>query len=198
MMHQFVGLVRHAQSDFPSHKLAGRLPGVGLSEKGRQQAEELVQRLIGTKPVAIYSSPIRRCLDTASPLATKLRMKIREEPQLTEVDFGSWQGRSMRVLAKTELWRLVQWAPSQATFPGGESVRDLQVRGVAGIEAIRSRHKRGLILAFSHADTIKAIAAHYLGMPLDMFQRIVISNASVTLIGFGDEFPRMLKLSALK
>jgi probable phosphoglycerate mutase len=95
---------------------------------------------------------------------------------------------------KTKLWRTVQLVPSQATFPGGESLLDLQRRGIESVEAIRRSHKRGIVAAVSHADMIKAIVAHYLGMHMDLFQRIHVETASVTAIGFFGPFARTMSL----
>jgi probable phosphoglycerate mutase len=89
----------------------------------------------------------------------------------------------------------VQLTPSQAVFPGGESIRQMQQRGIDTVEAIEKRHRGGTIAIVSHADMIKAITAHYMGLHLDMFQRIVVTPASVTVIAFGDGFPRVLRVS---
>src|SRR5439155_3113851 len=115
--------------------------------------------------------------------------------ELGEVRYGSWQGRTFRSLVKTKLWRVVQLTPSQARFPGGESLLELQTRGVAAIEKIRAKHARGVVGVFSHADMIKALVAHYLGMHLDLFQRIHIDTASVSAIAFNGGFPRVLRVS---
>jgi probable phosphoglycerate mutase len=80
-------------------------------------------------------------------------------------------------------------------FPGGESIRALQHRGVDAIDDILGRHRKGAIAVVSHADWIKAVVAHYLGLHLDLFQRLVIDPASATVVAFGDGFPRLLRLS---
>ncbi|HVE91041.1 MAG TPA: MSMEG_4193 family putative phosphomutase [Actinomycetota bacterium] len=194
-MSQLVLLIRHAQSQFPPHRLVGWTPGVGLSEQGRQQASDLAGRLKGVRLAALYSSPLDRCLQTAQAVAEGRKLEVVVEEQVGEVKLGAWQGRALSSVARTPMWRLVQFVPSQAQFPSGETIRELQRRGVEAVESIRGRHRRGTIAIVSHADTIKAVAAHYLGMHLDLFQRLVIANASVTAIGFGDGFPRVLRLS---
>lgn len=188
--------VRHAQTDFHPGRLAGWTPGVHLSEEGHRTAKALAERLAPVKLVALYSSPLERCLETAEAIAAgRTRPTIEIEAGLGEVRYGSWQGRPYKVLARTELWKMVQLVPSQAAFPGGESVRELQGRAVEAVERIRARHRRGIVAVVSHADTIKVVAAHYLGMHLDLFQRLVIGHASVTAISLGRGFPRLLRLS---
>ena len=193
-MARLVLLLRHGQADFDHGRLAGRTPGVHLSERGREEARALAERLRPVRLNAIYSSPLERCLQTAEAVADGRRLDVHVEEGVKEVDFGSWQGRPYKTLAKTSIWRQVQLVPSQASFPGGESVRDLQERCVDAVERIRTRHGKGIVAVASHADAIKVTAAHYLGMHLDLFQRIVIPTASVTAIAFGDGFPRILRL----
>lgn len=196
-MEPLILLVRHAQADHRAGYLYGRTPGVRLSDTGREQAKRLAVRLEPVKLRAIYSSPMERCLETAEAVAAGRRLDIRIEEGLNEVEYGKWRGRSFKSLAKTKLWRTVQRVPSHATFPEGESVLQMQQRGVEAIEAIRARHRRGAVGVFSHADMIKAIVAHYLGMHIDLFQRLVIDLASVTTIGFVDELPRVLRVGDL-
>lgn len=193
-MHQIVLLVRHAQTDFAPDRLAGWTPGVGLSEDGHRQAKLLSERLEPVRLAALYSSPLDRCRITATEIAEGRTLDVRVEERLAEARFGSWDGRRYSTLRKTKLWRTVQLLPSQATFPGGESMSEMQSRAVAAVEDIRGLHRRGVIAAVTHADVIKAVAAHYLGLHLDLFQRLDVSPASVTAIGFGDMFPRVLRL----
>jgi probable phosphomutase (TIGR03848 family) len=194
-VNQFIVLVRHAEAAVRPGRLAGWTPGLHLSEHGRGQAGRLAERLRPVRLAAVYSSPLERCVETAQAVAEGRGLDVSLEEGIGEVRFGSWQGRPYKVLAKTDLWRQVQVAPSNARFPGGESVRELQARAVDAVEAIRARHRRGAVAVVSHADTIKAIVAHYLGMHLDLFQRIVIAPASVTVFVFGGSVGRLLRLS---
>jgi probable phosphoglycerate mutase len=191
---QFVLLVRHGQAAAPPGRLVGRTPGIRLSPEGLEQVEAAARRLRPLRLSAVYSSPLERCRETAEVIARGRGVDVRLEKGVVEVDFGSWQGRPYKTLGRTALWRTVQLVPSAATFPGGESIRQLQARAVEAIERLRQRHRRGTIAVVSHADVIKVIAAHYLGMHLDLYQRIVIPTASVTAFGFGAGFPRVLRL----
>jgi probable phosphoglycerate mutase len=168
---------------------------VHLAPDGVEDAKRLAERLEPVRFRAIYSSPLERCLETAEPLAAGRSLEVQVVDGVGEVRYGSWQGRSFRSLARTKLWRTVQLHPSQATFPGGESLLQMQRRGVDAIEDIRRRHRKGAIAVVSHADMLKAIVAHYLGMHLDLFQRLVITPASATVLAFGDGIPRLLCMS---
>jgi probable phosphoglycerate mutase len=188
-------LIRHATADYKPGRLYGWTPGVHLSADGRDEAKRLAERLEVVRLNALYSSPLERCLETAEAIKAGRRLEVQVEEALGEVRYGSWQGRTFRSLVRTPLWRTVQLVPSQARFPGGESILELQRRGVAAVETIRTKHRRGVVGIVSHADMIKAIAAHYLGMHLDLFQRLHVDTASVTAIGFFGVFPRVIRVS---
>jgi probable phosphomutase (TIGR03848 family) len=192
---QLILLIRHATAEYKPGRLYGWTPGVHLSAQGRDEAKHLAERLEPVRLNALYSSPLERCVETAEAVAAGRRVDIRIEERLGEVQYGSWQGRTFRSLVKTPLWRVVQLAPSQATFPGGESLLQLQRRGVEAIEDIRTRHRRAIVGIVSHADMIKAMLAHYLGLHLDLFQRISVDTASVSAIAFSNGFPRVLRIS---
>ncbi|HLF28633.1 MAG TPA: MSMEG_4193 family putative phosphomutase [Anaerolineae bacterium] len=193
MSHIF--LIRHGHTDWADKKLAGWLPGVLLNPLGKQQAEGLVERLAPVKFEAIYSSPLERTLETAAPLARARGIKVIRAPELGEVRYGDWQGKSLSQLSKKKEWATVQIAPSMMRFPNGESLREMQSRAVGGIERIAAAHPKGNVAVFSHGDVIKAIVAHFIGMPLDAFQRLLIAPCSVTVLGLGRFGARLLRLN---
>jgi len=191
-------LIRHGENEYvATHRLAGRSAGVHLNATGSAQAARLVTYLAGQPIAAIYSSPLVRCVETASPLATALALPIIEDDTFLEVDYGAWQGADLRELAKLEAWRSVQQTPSTFYFPGGESLRAVQHRAVTGVEAVRSQHPNQVIAIFAHGDVIRTTLAHYLGVPLDLFQRIVIQTASVSVLTFHGGNPSILGMNLL-
>jgi probable phosphomutase (TIGR03848 family) len=176
-------------------RLAGWLPDVHLNEVGQQQAAALAARLASEKGNihAIYSSPLDRTMETARPVADVLGLDIQPLEGMAEVRYGEWEGQSIEELAKLDLWKVVQAFPSAMQFPGGERMRDMQMRGVAAVEEVASRledKQRAIIV--SHADVIKSVVAHYAGVHFDLFQRLVISPASITMIGLEPYAPRIL------
>jgi probable phosphomutase (TIGR03848 family) len=182
-------LIRHAPTAETGRKLTGRLPGVELGEKGQQVAERLAQRLADLKLDAVYASPIERTWETAEIVARPHGLTPIREDGLLEIDFGNWSGRTFKQLTRLKLWRTVQMTPSRVTFPGGEAMADMQRRAVATCERLAASSPKGTIALVSHADVIKAIVSHYLGQPFDLFQRIVISPASVSVIELPPEGP---------
>src|SRR5947208_3099210 len=130
---QLVCLIRHGLAEYKPGRLYGWTPGVHLSAEGRDQVKRLAERLEPVKLNALYSSPLERCSETAEAILAGRRLKLETVREFGEVQYGSWQGKTYRSLVKTPLWRTVQLVPSQARFPGGESLLELQRRGVAAV-----------------------------------------------------------------
>jgi len=190
-------LIRHAENDFVGRRLAGWLPGVHLNEQGVAQARALAEALAPVKLAALYSSPLDRALETAEPLARTKGLEIRIRPDLGEVNVGRWEGESLRRLRRRKLWTVIQQAPSLARFPEGESFVEAQARVVAELEALREQHpgSRSAIACISHSDPLKLALAHYAGMPLDLFQRLTIEPASISILRISDGHVRLLQLN---
>jgi probable phosphoglycerate mutase len=189
-------LIRHASNDFiRTGKLACRTPEVHLNERGRAEAEALAERLAGAPIKAIYSSPLERACETAEFVAARHHLPIQMVPGVMETDCGEWQGQAIEELAKTDLWRQIKIYPSSFRFPGGESFAEIQARMVNAIDALRAGHPGELIAVFSHADPIKTAIAFYAGIPLDLFQRIAISPASISEIAFGQYSPHIQRIN---
>jgi probable phosphomutase (TIGR03848 family) len=179
-------LVRHAMNDWvKTGKLAGRTPEVHLNERGEEQARRLAVRLAGYPIRAIYASPQDRAQETAAALAGALNLPVETSTAIGEVDFGEWTGQSLEELAKTPEWKLVQGRPTAVRFPGGESIWEMQHRAVDEIERLAVVHAHEMIVLVSHADVVKAVLAHYLGLHLDQFQRVMVSTASLSTLVFG-------------
>jgi probable phosphomutase (TIGR03848 family) len=174
-------LVRHATTASTGQRLGGRTQ-TELDARGRAQAEATAQRLADLPLRAVYASPLARTMQTAQALAAPHRLPVREVEGLLEVEYGRWTDRPLRPLYRTRLWPVIQARPSLVRFPDGETIRQMQGRAVDALEELVARHRRTMIAAVTHADVIKAVVAFYLGLPLDLFQRLVVSPASVTVL----------------
>lgn len=184
-------LIRHAVNDFvKTGKLAGWTPGVHLNEEGQAQAVALGERLSGVKLSHIYASPLERTMETAQAIAEHHpHLEVEQHLGIGEVRYGDWEGKKIADLRSRKMWQVVQEYPSRAYFPGGETMRDVQARVVNALEAVVDKHPGQTIALVFHADLIKMAVAHYLGVHLDNFQRIVISPASITTIMLGHSRP---------
>ncbi len=178
-------LIRHGHNDYVKKgKLAGRLGGVHLSDLGRAQAQALADHLSGVKLSAIYASPLDRAIETAEPIAAAQGLKLIERSGLHEIDYGSWQGGSLKTLRRRKLWSVIQTTPSLARFPSGESFPEAQARIVCELEELHMMHhsNKAKVACVFHSDPIKLALAHFSGIPLDLYQRLIIDPASVSII----------------
>ncbi len=190
-------LIRHAVNDWvKTRKLAGWTPGVHLNDEGKAQAQAVGERLAAWPLRAIYSSPLERCLETAQAIAGyHTHLSVQPLDNLGEIRFGRWEGASLDLLARRHLWRVVQDVPTRAAFPGGETVRGAQARAVDAVEMLVQQHPRDMIAVVSHSDVIKMVLAHYLGMHLDHFQRIMIAPASLSIMELGRGRPVIVQVN---
>lgn len=190
-------LLRHAHSIAnESGILAGQLPGISLSKKGRQQAVDLVDRIGKVSFDLIRMSPMQRCQETLapwleSPNSNGLKKFVLDE-KLIEMNYGSWSGKKLNSLAKQPLWKIIQKTPSKVEFPQGERMTAMQKRAIASVEEAVQEKSKGTHLFVSHGDVIKAIVASLLKMKLDNFQSLVIDPASITMLEYDGESARLI------
>jgi probable phosphomutase (TIGR03848 family) len=193
-------LVRHGRTAANVNGvLAGRADGVQLDQIGRDQAACTADRLAAVPLVAVVSSPLGRCRQTARMILDRQAASPTAlvEEGITECDYGEWQGRAISEVAKDKLWSVVLTQPSAAEFPGGESMATTQARSVAAIRrhdaAFESEHGPDAVwVAVSHGDIIKSVLADAFGMHLDLFQRITVAPASVSIVRYRADRPEVL------
>ena len=190
-------LIRHGENDFTKkHKLAGYTPQVHLNERGQTQAQALADALKDVPIKAIYSSPLERAMETATPIAAARKLEVQVEAGLLETNVGKWQGRSLASLRLQKHWKVVQSAPSRAQFPEGETFYECQARIVTALDSISKKYKpQDAIACVFHADPIKLAVAHYIGLPLDHFQRLSCDTGSLTALYVGEAGANLIKLN---
>jgi len=193
-------LIRHGRTAAnAAGVLVGRAAGVGLDDVGRAQAERTADRLAAVRLVGVVSSPLERCRETSRMVLERQSgsPSFSVEHGLTECDYGQWQGRKLQELAREKLWAHVQANPASVVFPGGESMAAMQARAVAAVRrhdaAITADHgAKAVWAAVSHGDVIKSVLADAFGMHLDLFQRISVGPASVSIVHYGAGNPRVI------
>lgn len=182
-------IVRHGLTSTTGKALTGWLPGITLDDRGQAQAAAVASRLSRLPLAAVVSSPLERCLQTASAIAGAQSdpMHVLADDRLGECKYGDWTGQPLRKLTRDPLWRIVQAHPSAVTFPGpdGESMSAMQQRAVTAVRAWNEKLGGDAVyLICSHGDVIKAILADALGMHLDMAQRIQVDPCSLSIIRY--------------
>jgi probable phosphomutase (TIGR03848 family) len=189
-----VVLLRHARSEANSQGVLAGRSDTPLDPTGRQQAADLAQRLADVPSDAVISSPQLRARQTAE-LAVAGRSQIIVDEAFAECDYGLWSGSALSELASEPSWEIVQWLPSAAEFPSGETMAQMSHRATHGIRRLVKAHPDGIIWIVTHGDIIKAIVADALGVHLDHFQRIVVDTASVSVVHYTPKRPFVERLN---
>jgi broad specificity phosphatase PhoE len=188
-------LLRHGEHGLLGRVLAGRMPGVGLTERGRAEIASVAERLTGEGIAAIYASPLQRTRETAEIVAARLGLPIEFRDDVIELDFGEWTGATFDAIRADPRW--ISWSQhrSLATIPGGESMRAVQTRVVEALLEISDRHCDESVVIVSHGDAIRAALVFALGMPLDFYGRIEVGQGSLSSIRLDQSGIRVLALN---
>jgi probable phosphoglycerate mutase len=188
-------LFRHGNNDAVGNWFAGRSPGVHLNEEGRRQAARIAERF-GSSPIkAIYSSPLERAIETASPLAERLGVPVQTHDGLIEVGAGDWTRRRFDEMSGDEHWTRFNALRSSTRAPNGELALETQARMVDCMEEWRVKHPGETIALFSHADVIKAALLLYAGIPLDFINRFAVFPAAVSVITLDEANAQVLRIN---
>jgi probable phosphomutase (TIGR03848 family) len=188
-------LLRHGEHGLLGRVLAGRMPGVGMTERGRAEIAAQAERLAGEKIAAIYASPLQRTRETAEIVAERLGLPIGFRDDLIELDFGEWTGATFDSIRADPRWQAWSTQRSLATIPGGESMRAVQQRVVGAIVELNERHPHEAVVLVSHGDVIRSALVYALGMPLDFYNRIEIGQGSISTVRIDASGIRILALN---
>jgi len=180
-------LVRHATHDLVDQVLVGRMAGVSLGSEGRRQAASLAQTASTLGVTCVQSSPRERALETAAPIARRLDLPVEICPELDELDFGHWTGRSFMELSSDPDWCLWNAQRGRMRAPGGESMAEAQARIIRHLQTVSEVGPYGPIIMVTHAEIIRAALLHCMSLPLGAWHQIEVEPASITLVqmGFG-------------
>jgi len=184
-------LIRHSLTPETGKRLSSTDPDIPLSPEGRSLAEALGSSLAAVPLNAVYTSPHRRCVETATAVAKGRRLRPRVNRSFVEADYGKWLGRPLKSLYRLKAWQELMLTPSRFRFPDGETLQEVQDRAVNGIESLASKHADGAIAISTHGDVVKVILAYYLGVPLDLSHRIDPMPASVSVVDVSGAMPRV-------
>lgn len=179
-------LVRHGESSWNEE---GRVQGfrdTELSEKGKQQAQLVAQALSEEKITAVYSSPLKRALDTARAIAQVHHLEVDTDTDLKEINLGELEGLTLDELRSQHSEFLRQWAEGKSSYrmPGGESLAELQERAWEAIQRIVQSHPQGVIVITSHTFTNLVIICRALELELSHFRRLKQDVAAINILDY--------------
>ncbi len=188
-------LVRHASHGLLGRVLAGRMPGVNLSEAGRAEATRLAEGLAGRGIRRVLSSPLERTRATAGLVAGRTGCPVEIADEINEIDCGAWTGATFETLAadpRREAWNRSR---STASAPGGESMAAVQARAMGLVQRLAARDHDDTVVLVSHADVVKAIVCDVLGLSLDRHDHLAVDPASVTTLHVWRDYARLVRLN---
>jgi probable phosphoglycerate mutase len=181
-------LVRHGETDSNRAGLALGRADVELNEHGRWQAQRLAISLKDEPIAAIYSSPLKRALATAEPIASSHGLAVQVDEGLIEMDIGETEGLTFRQVGERYPQFLRLWLGGQAAYesmPGGERLLDVQERAWQAIERIRQRQEQGTVAVVTHNFVILTLLCRVLGLELADFRRLRHSVAAKSVLEMG-------------
>jgi len=185
-------LVRHGQTEWNIESGAGeRFRGrvdLPLDDTGLAQAHALAERLANRLIVAVYSSPLKRAVETARPIAQQLSLPVQPLPAVIDINYGDWQGLSSAEVAKVypDLYRRWLEKPHLVKFPNGESLRQVRLRGMATLKEVAARHEGRIVLLVAHQVVNKVLVCAMLGLDNSHFWRIRQDNGSINVFEHQD------------
>jgi len=193
-----VYLLRHAQSEANIKGiLAGRDDSVNLSKFGQKQASNLVGYLANLNIHQVYCSPLARCIQTINPFMKKNpRIGFHFEPQLLEMDYGTWSGKSLKILSRNMLDPKASGQMSFEDIPEGESFKQMRQRVDLMIEKL-SKAKDPVLLV-THGDIVKMFITSALKAPINQFQSYVIEPGSITTLNLSKSGHSVLQTNYLQ
>ncbi len=195
-------LARHGQTEWNAHRRFQGASDVGLSARGRSQAEALGRAVQSRRLAAAYASPLRRAVETAEIALRGRAVPLTVLPELAELGLGEWEGRTVDEIRSRDGDPYQRWieAPLDSPPPGGEGLHDVCSRIRRAVEHIRRTHRRhdggpagddGDVLIVAHGGVISIYACHLLGLSLNALWRLRVDNASLTTVAP----PRLLSIN---
>jgi probable phosphoglycerate mutase len=189
-------LIRHATTTAMKDVLYGRRAGYDLSEAGRAEASALAKALADIRLDMLIASPQARAQQTAAAISESKNIRVQTLEQFDEVDYGAWTGERFSDLNRDAAWIAFNSLRSISRAPEGESLRDVQYRAVTGVQELQARFPSQTVAIVTHADVVRAILTHLLGVPLDLCRRIDIDPASISAFELGSGGPAVQTVNA--
>ncbi|WP_028458902.1 histidine phosphatase family protein [Chloroflexus sp. Y-396-1] len=191
-------IVRHGESEWNRINRYQGQQDAPLSELGRKQAAALGERLKHEKIDVVYSSRLQRAAHTAQAIvAHHPGLEIIYDDALLEINHGEWEGKYLHEIMERYADGLREWRqhPTRSQMPGGESFSNVLKRVLDFRERICNIHANQTVLISTHDVIVKILVADALGMNMDRINRIWVTNASISVIEYGDDLPYLVSLS---
>ena len=179
-------LLRHGQTAWNKGRIFRGRHDIPLDSHGLAQAQCASRALKEIQLVKIHSSPLSRAMQTAEPIAARQDLQIAKVPQLLDIDYGQWTGKSQNEIEKNYPDLNRQWleSPDQVRFPEGEDLTAVRERAFPKLVELAGAADEGPILIVSHRVVLKVLICTALNMPLLSFWQVQVDTASLSLLSF--------------
>ncbi len=190
-------LVRHGETQ---RNREGRVLGQGnqpLTELGKRQVSAVAGAMAGESIAALYTSPLKRAMETAGTIGLALGLQPQPADGLAEVNVGELDGLTSQEMRSRHPEFMARWEqdPGPARMPGGESLADLQDRAWQVVLSILRDHPDEQVVAVSHNFPIETLVCQTLGLPLAGVRRLRVDLASVSIIDLQEGRNRLVRLN---
>jgi broad specificity phosphatase PhoE len=191
-------LMRHGETAWNRQgRVMGRHP-IELTDHGRAQAAATARFAATIKPDLIVTSPLVRARQTAEIVSEGLGgIEIVEEPGIAEVLYGRWEGMHYHELIEDPYYTTYRKSPIEHPTPGGETIPEVQARGVEAVMRTMEVHSGKRVLFVSHGDIVRTVLCHFLGLELKHFHRIRVDNAALSAIQIAGDFAEVKFLNLI-
>lgn len=191
-------LVRHGETLWNARRrVQGGAFDIELSETGREQAKKVAGALKGEKIAAIYSSPLKRALDTARCIAREHGLEVVLEHDLREIEAGRAEGLAIEELERLfpEFWEDWRKGKGSIRWPGGESLEELTTRVWGVVERIKNRHPEETVVIVAHIFVLICLVLRALGLDLGSFRRLRMDVGSISVLNLDQDMAFLEKLN---
>ena len=191
-------MMRHGETAWNKQgRVMGRHP-VELTDHGRAQVAATAQFALNMRPDLIVTSPLVRARQSAEILAAGLGgVEILEEAAIAEVLYGRWEGMTYHELIDDEHYITYRKSPIEHPTPGGDTIPEVQARGVEAVMRTIEQHPGRRVIFVSHGDIVRTVLCHFLKIELKHFHRIRVDNAALSAIQIAGEFAEVKFLNLL-
>lgn len=181
-------LIRHGESIANKYGIyQGQSYDIGLTPKGKCQAELVAKRLKDFNIQAIYTSPLQRARETAEIIATEYKLSIIVDKNLIEISHGKWEGETIEWVRKNylRLYKIWKTKPEEVRIPDGENCGQVMRRVERFLQSLTVR--KGTVLVVTHDFVLRLILAKILGLPINNIWRIKLDNGAINIVELGQK-----------
>jgi len=184
-------LARHGQTEWHRDNRYVSRTDIGLTAAGCEQARALARRAEEERPALVVCSPLTRALDTARPAAEACGVGLRTDDRLREVDFGTWEGRTLAEIRADDPAAAARFEtdPGDQPFPGGEPLPDAARRALDACRDLYGSYGGRTVLVVAHNTLLRVALCALLGIPVRSYRRRLprLLNAALSEVRLGPD-----------